>query len=149
LRDCGFVELSYPVTRDEHKAIIEFIERTVNGAQPPMDVEADAIIRALFKRNPDAAYRITMLAMSLTGRPPNAHPADLPRQKGWLGGLFDNRREVLPVQLEPVTSWVAQGGRWGARFAELASMVFAAWSGAYSKHVRNRNAEHRFGPPAK
>jgi hypothetical protein len=104
LRDCGFVELSYPVTRDEHKAIIEFIERTVNGVQPPMDIEADAIIRALFKRNPDAAYRITMLAMSLNGPPPSARPADMPRHKGWLGGLFDNKREALPVRLEPVIS---------------------------------------------
>jgi hypothetical protein len=104
LRDYEFVELSYAVTRDEHKAIIEFIERTVNGVQPPMDIEADAIIRALFKRNPDAAYRMTMLAMSLTGQPPGARPAELPRHRGWLGGLFDNRREVLPVRrlrLEP------------------------------------------------
>ena len=30
-----------------------------------MDLEADAIIRALFVRNPDAAYRITVLAMQL------------------------------------------------------------------------------------
>jgi hypothetical protein len=29
-----------------------------------MDVEADAIIRALFVRNPEAAYRVTMLAMA-------------------------------------------------------------------------------------
>jgi hypothetical protein len=96
--------LIYLVTRDEHKSIIEFIERTVNGVQPPMDIEADAIIRALFKRNPDAAYRITMLAMSLSGPPPSARPADMPRHKGWLGGLFDNKREVLPVRLEPVIS---------------------------------------------
>lgn len=114
-----------------------------------MDIEADAIIRALFKRNPDAAYRITMLAMSLTGPPPNARPADMPRQKGWLGGLFDNKREVLPVQLDPVASWAVQGGRWGTRFAELATRVFVAWGSVYSKHVRHRNAEHRFGPPAK
>ena len=30
-----------------------------------MDLEADAIIRALFVRNPEAAYRITKLAMTL------------------------------------------------------------------------------------
>jgi hypothetical protein len=55
------------MNRDEQKRILEFIELAVKG-QPgtqlaPMDVEADAIIRALFVRNPEAAYRITMLAM--------------------------------------------------------------------------------------
>ena len=92
------------MTREEHKAIIDFIERTVNGAQPPMDVEADAIIRALFKRNPDAAYRMTTLAMSLSGPPASTQPAETPRHRGWLGGLFDNKREVLSVRMEPIIS---------------------------------------------
>jgi hypothetical protein len=56
------------VTREEHKSIIHFIEAAVSGdnsvPQSPLDVEADAIIRALFVRNRDAAYRITMLAMA-------------------------------------------------------------------------------------
>jgi hypothetical protein len=56
------------MNRDEQKHITEFIERAVKG-QPdsplqPMDIEADAIIRALFVRNPEAAYRITMLAIA-------------------------------------------------------------------------------------
>jgi hypothetical protein len=56
------------VTRDEHRNIIAFINSAVQPeaaqAAAPLDVEADAIIRALFVRNPEAAYRVTMLAMA-------------------------------------------------------------------------------------
>lgn len=57
------------MTREEHKSIIEFVESAVrvDNAESPagdLDVEADAIIRALFVRKPDAAYRVTMLAMA-------------------------------------------------------------------------------------
>lgn len=55
------------MTREEHRNIIAFIEAAVrrdDAAQAPLDVEADAIIRALFVRNPDAAYRVTRLAMA-------------------------------------------------------------------------------------
>lgn len=55
------------MNRDEQKQIIEFIERaagtSLDAVKATIDVEADAIIRALFVRNPDAAYRVTMLAM--------------------------------------------------------------------------------------
>jgi hypothetical protein len=57
------------MNREEQKQILDFIERAVKGragaALQPMDLEADAIIRARFVRNPEAAYRVTMLAMSL------------------------------------------------------------------------------------
>ena len=56
-----------------------------------MDVEADAIIRALFVRNPDAAYRVTMLAMSLLETAEAQRPQDLPRHRGWFSTLFDKR----------------------------------------------------------
>jgi hypothetical protein len=56
------------VTREEQKSITAFIEQAVKAASDghaaPLDVEADAIIRALFVRNPEAAYRITLLAMA-------------------------------------------------------------------------------------
>lgn len=52
-----------------------------------MDVEADAIIRALFVRNPDAAYRVTMLAMSLSAQIEAA--AEAQRHKSWLTNLFE------------------------------------------------------------
>ncbi len=53
------------MTRDEHQKIIAFINAVVRPqAEPPLDVEADAIIRALFVRNPEAAYRVTKLALA-------------------------------------------------------------------------------------
>jgi len=56
------------VTREEQKSITSFIELAVKpvtiAQKPPFDIEADAIIRALFVRNPEAAYRMTMLAMA-------------------------------------------------------------------------------------
>lgn len=56
------------MNRDEQKQILALIDRAVNGTPSspirPMDVEADAIIRALFVRNPEAAYRVTMLAIA-------------------------------------------------------------------------------------
>jgi hypothetical protein len=79
------------VTRDQHKAIIAFIHAITGGEQPPMDVEADAIIRALFVRNPDAAYRVTMLAMSLLASAEAQRPPDLRRHKGWFSTLFEKR----------------------------------------------------------
>jgi hypothetical protein len=95
------------MTRDQHLEILEFIDRTMGGAQPPIDVEADAIIRALFKRNPDLAYRMTMLAMSLSP-PAEVRPGgqgeavDSPR-RGWLAALFD-KRESATTRREPVLS---------------------------------------------
>ncbi len=95
---------SYRVTRDEHRAIIEFIGRAIEGEQPPMDVEADAIIRALFKRNPDAAYRVTMLAMELSAPSAVAQPARRQHQKGWLAALFDRRETAARPRREPAIS---------------------------------------------
>lgn len=55
------------MNRDEQKQIIDLIDRALkpvqDGSDKPMDVEADAIIRALFVRNPQATYRVTMLAL--------------------------------------------------------------------------------------
>jgi hypothetical protein len=95
--------LNYRVTRDEHKAILAFIEYAMVGDQSPMDVEADAIIRAIFKRNPDAAYRMTMLAMSSVGTQAVQKPSEEPRHRGWLSGLFE-KRQSLPGNHDPVTS---------------------------------------------
>ncbi len=74
------------------------MERAVGGIQPPIDIEADAIIRALFARNPDAAYRITKLAMALSdAQAAKTESFDLPRRnalgypKTWLAGLFGRK----------------------------------------------------------
>jgi hypothetical protein len=62
------VRLEAILTRDQQKSITEFIELAAkppdSAPKAPIDVEADAIIRALFVRNPEAAYRMTMLAMA-------------------------------------------------------------------------------------
>ncbi len=99
MRGAVFIAFRGGVTNEEHKAIIEFVNRTVGGEQPPMDVEADAIIRALFVRNPDAAYRMTMLAMRLAAAARAAEPAETARRKHWLAALFERRAAVA---LRPV-----------------------------------------------
>jgi hypothetical protein len=83
------------VTRDEHKAILAFIELAIGGDQSPMDVEADAIIRAIFKRNPDAAYRMTMLAMAAAEAEVGQKPSEEPRHKSWLSTLLEKRQSLL------------------------------------------------------
>jgi len=98
----GFDSLSYRVTRDEHKAILAFIDYAMGGDQSPMDLEADAIIRAIFKRNPDAAYRMTMLAMASAETQAAPKPMDAPRHKGWLSAWFE-KRHSLPDR-DPVAS---------------------------------------------
>lgn len=103
MRGAGIVTLSKSMTREEHQAIIAFVDRTLGGAQPPMDVEADAIIRALFVRNPDAAYRMTMLAMSLTAAAERPGPARRSRPGGWLAKFF-TRREEVAARRAPVIS---------------------------------------------
>jgi hypothetical protein len=93
------------VTREEHSDIREFIDRVVSGEQPPLDVEADAIIRALFVRNPDAAYRMTMLALALANTqlatmPPLTAPiraAGRSRESRlWISSLFGRRTSRRP-----------------------------------------------------
>ncbi len=64
--------------------------QAVSDAPGPLDVEADAIIRAFFVRNPDAAYRVTMLAMELAKcRQVQAGRA---AWRGWLKGLLGRRQ---------------------------------------------------------
>ncbi len=72
------------MNRDEQKAITQFIEGAIGGDAPPMDVEADAIIRALFVRNPEAAYRVTMLAMAKVERPRETVRHSVPARRRWL-----------------------------------------------------------------
>jgi hypothetical protein len=98
---------SYLVTREEHRAIRDFIQGIVSDAAVPMDVEADAIIRALFKCNPDAAYRVTLLAMSLLARSgaDEVQAVHVARQRG--GGLRALLLERWPsggARGKPVTS---------------------------------------------
>lgn len=75
----------------EHKTILAFLDHMLStSADEPLDLEADAIIRAYFKRNPEAAYRITRLAMATihvdVANPPDAAS----RRRRWLP-LFRER----------------------------------------------------------
>ncbi len=94
------VSQSNRVTREEQKLITEFVELAVGGDQPPMDVEADAIIRALFVRNPDAAYRVTLLAMAQQKELLGLRAQAARERRGWLAGLFE-KRNLPMVRQEP------------------------------------------------
>jgi hypothetical protein len=81
------------VTREEQKSITQLIGRAINGAEgsspPPMDIEADAIIRALFVRNPEAAYRVTMFAMAMAQELEAQRQAvEAPARKPWFSRFF-------------------------------------------------------------
>ena len=90
------------MTRDQQKSITEFVARTANVGDTELDVEADAIIRALFVRNPDAAYRMTMLAMAqeqelsarreLDASCAAAPKAELASVGRWLNGMLKRER---------------------------------------------------------
>jgi len=76
-----------------------------------MDVEADAIIRALFVRNPEAAYRITMLAMvqaetlaERRGDQSGPLVAKDDRAQGLLGWLLTRRLRADDLPDRPSTS---------------------------------------------
>ncbi len=75
------------MTLHEHKRILAFLDLVLNGEHSPLDIEADAVIRAYFKRHPDTAYRLTMMAMSLLQ---TAEPdmQDKPKRRGWLPALL-------------------------------------------------------------
>jgi len=82
------------VTRDQHIAILAFLDSTLSGDLAPLDVEADAIIRAYLKRHPDAAYYLTMRAMAAAV--PALPAKSMARaQRPWLSGLFERREPAV------------------------------------------------------
>jgi hypothetical protein len=73
-------------------SILGFLGRLMGGAKESVDVEADAIIRAFFKRNPDAAFRVTKLAMELAVHAEQmATPAPPPKSRNWFASLLERR----------------------------------------------------------
>lgn len=84
------------MTREEQKCITGFIEQAVaseaGAPSAPLDVAADAIIRALFVRNPEAAYRITLLAMTqakeLAELKMALHEAQKSDRRSWISRLL-------------------------------------------------------------
>jgi hypothetical protein len=83
------------VTREQHIAILGFLDSTLSGDLEPLDVEADAIIRAYLKRHPDAAYYLTMRAMRTAAVPEAAEVVAAPPQKPWFLGIFERREPVI------------------------------------------------------
>lgn len=79
------------VDLQEHQAILTFLDHMLReAAEEPLDLEADAIIRAYFKRNPEAAYRITRLAMMTGTLRVTVLPNAVSRRRRWLP-LFRER----------------------------------------------------------
>jgi hypothetical protein len=83
------------MNRDEQKQITALVDRALaegpDGVPVEMDVEADAIIRALFVRNPEAAYRVTKLAVMQSEEIEMLRgllAALSKRRRGWLMRLF-------------------------------------------------------------
>jgi hypothetical protein len=97
------------VTREEQKSITGFIEQAVSPKAldqvAPLDVEADAIIRALFVRNPEAAYRITMLAMAqaqqLTGIKAELAAERKSFRGNWLSRLLKKQDTARSLRRDP------------------------------------------------
>lgn len=94
--------LVYIMTREEHKSIIALLERTIQGAQTQVDIEADVIIRAFLVRNPDAAYRLTMLALALSEGPSPEQPDAVPRRKSWLATLLTRRARLTAAPVSAI-----------------------------------------------
>lgn len=82
------------MTNEERELITSFVTRTVAAGGEPIDPEADALLKELFEKHPEARYRITQLAFFQEHALAEAnnriraleHAANQP--KGLLGGLF-------------------------------------------------------------
>lgn len=73
-------------------SILAFLDRAMAAGQVPIDIEADAIIRAYFKRHPDAALHVTKLAMALTAQPvPVVRQVTPAKARNWLAALVEKR----------------------------------------------------------
>jgi hypothetical protein len=85
------------MNRDEQRQITALIDRALTddsvASAGVMDVEADAIIRALFVRNPQAAYRVTKLAIMQSEEIERLRATlaalSQARRSGWLTRLFN------------------------------------------------------------
>lgn len=79
----------------EHQTILAFLDKVLrDAATEPFDLEADAIIRAYFKRNPEAAYRITLMAMQMVPQGQDMMPAKT-KSQGWRWPRFSLRRQDI------------------------------------------------------
>jgi hypothetical protein len=90
------------MTNEERELITSFVARTVNAGGETIDPEADALLKELFEKHPEARYRIAQLAFfqehalaEATNRI-NALEHQASQPKGLLGGLFGGGASAPP-----------------------------------------------------
>jgi len=90
------------MTNEERDLITSFVTRTVNAGGEAIDPEADALLKELFERHPEARYRITQLAffqehaLAEAANRINALEHQAQQPKGLLGGLFGGGQGAPP-----------------------------------------------------
>lgn len=109
------------MTNEERTLITGFVTRTVQAGGEPIDPEADALLKELFEKHPEARYRITQLAFfqehalaEATNRI-NALEHEAKQPKGLLGGLFggSGAQPPAPVHAPGYRPGMFDGGRPG------------------------------------
>jgi hypothetical protein len=91
------------MTNEERDLITNFVTRTVQAGGETIDPEADALLKELFEKYPEARYRITQLAFFQEHALAEArnriaeleHQANQP--KGLFGGLFGAGQSAPPA----------------------------------------------------
>jgi hypothetical protein len=91
------------MTDEERTLITNFVTRTVSAGGETIDPEADALLKELFEKNPEARYRITQLAFfqehalaEATNRANQVEWQAQSQPKGLLGGLFGGGNTAPP-----------------------------------------------------
>lgn len=90
------------MTDEERGLITAFVARTATAGGEPIDPEADALLRELFEKYPEARYRITQLAFfqehALAEATNRVKQAEWQAQqpKGMFGGLFGGGSSAPP-----------------------------------------------------
>ncbi len=91
------------MTNEERDLITAFVTRTTAAGGEAIDAEADALLKELFEKHPEARYRITQLAFfqehalaEATNRINQLEWQGQQQPKGLLGGLFGGGRPAAP-----------------------------------------------------
>ncbi|WP_291298370.1 DUF2076 family protein [Elioraea sp.] len=91
------------MTDEERTLITSFVTRTVNAGGEAIDPEADALLKELFEKHPEARYRLTQLAFfqehalaEATNRANQVEWQAQSQPKGLLGGLFGGGNTAPP-----------------------------------------------------
>jgi hypothetical protein len=91
------------MTNEERELITAFVTRTTAAGGEAIDPEADALLKELFEKHPEARYRIAQLAFfqehalaEATNRINQLEWQGQQQPKGLLGGLFGGGRAAPP-----------------------------------------------------